>query len=99
MNETESATTSFAEDVSKAASKVSELWLYPAIMYQKGAWKIVDNEAFFKMPKVLFTDKYKSLSAEAKLLYGLMLDRMHLSAINGWCDKNGEGFIFVSVRD
>lgn len=37
MNETESATTSFAKDVSKAASKVSELWLYPAIMYQKGA--------------------------------------------------------------
>ena len=59
----------------------------------------VDNEAFFKMPKVLFTDKYKSLSAEAKLLYGLMLDRMHLSAINGWCDINGEVFIFVSVRD
>ncbi|EGT4540861.1 replication initiator protein A [Thermoguttaceae bacterium LCP21S3_D4] len=51
------------------------------------------------MPKVLFTDKYKSLSAEAKLLYGLMLDRMHLSAINGWCDINGEVFIFVSVRD
>ena len=59
----------------------------------------MDNEAFFKMPKVLFTDKYKSLSAEAKLLYGLMLDRMHLSAINGWCDINGEVFIFVSVRD
>ncbi len=29
----------------------------------------MDNEAFFKMPKVLFTDKYKGLSAEAKLLY------------------------------
>ena len=59
----------------------------------------MDNEAFFKMPKVLFTDKYKSLSAEAKLLYGLMLDRMHLSAINGWCDINGVVFIFVSVGD
>ena len=33
----------------------------------------MDNETFFKMPKVLFTDKYKDLSAEAKLLYGLML--------------------------
>ena len=36
MNETESVTTSFAEDVLKAASRVSGLWLYPAIMYQKG---------------------------------------------------------------
>ena len=37
MNETVSVTTNFAEDVLKAASKVSELWLYHAIMYQKGA--------------------------------------------------------------
>ena len=59
----------------------------------------MDNEAFFKMPKVLFTDKYKSLSAEAKLLYGLMLDRMHLSAINGWCDINGEVFIFYTIAE
>jgi len=36
MNETESAITSFAEDVSTAASRVSEWWLYPATMYQKG---------------------------------------------------------------
>ena len=43
MNETESVITSFAEDVSTAVSRVSELWLYPATMYQKGAWKIVDN--------------------------------------------------------
>ena len=57
----------------------------------------MDNEAFFKMPKVLFTERYKGLSAEAKLLYGLMLDRMQLSAINGWCDKNGEVFIFYTI--
>ena len=59
----------------------------------------MDNEAFFKMPKALFTDKYKGLSAEAKLLYGLMLDRMNLSAINGWCDKNGEVFIFYTIAE
>ena len=49
------------------------------------------------MPKVLFTEAYKDLSAEAKLLYGLMFDRMQLSAINGWCDKNGEVFIFYTI--
>ena len=57
------------------------------------------SKIFFKMPKVLFTDKYKGLSAEAKLLYGLMLDRMQLSAINGWCDKNGEVFIFYTIAE
>ena len=59
----------------------------------------MDNESFFKMPKVLFTDKYNGLSAEAKLLYGLMLDRMQLSAINCWCDKNGEVFIFYTIAE
>lgn len=37
MSETESATTSFAEDVSTVASRASGLWLSPATMYQKGA--------------------------------------------------------------
>lgn len=37
MNETESAITSFARDVLTTASRVSGQWLYPAIMYQKGA--------------------------------------------------------------
>ena len=59
----------------------------------------MDNESFFKMPKMLFTERYKALSAEAKLLYGLMLDRMQLSAINGWCDKNGEVFIFYTIAE
>ena len=57
------------------------------------------SNIFFKMPKLLFTDEYKDLSAEAKLLYGLMLDRMQLSAINGWCDKNGEVFIFYTIAE
>lgn len=57
------------------------------------------NKIFFKMPKALFTERYKGLSAEAKLLYGLMLDRMRLSAINDWCDKNGEIFIFFTISE
>jgi len=49
------------------------------------------NEAekyvFYKIPKALFTDdKYKSVSTDAKMLYGLLLDRMYLSAKNGWID-------------
>lgn len=59
----------------------------------------MNNEAFFKMPKVLFSEKYADLSAEAKLLYGLRLDRTQLSAVNNWCDKNGEVFIFFTITE
>lgn len=39
---------------------------------------------FYKVPKALFTEeKYKPVSTDAKMLYGLLLDRMHLSAKNG----------------
>ena len=37
--------------------------------------------SFYRLPKVLFTDpQFRSISAEAKILYGLLLDRMSLSA-------------------
>lgn len=50
------------------------------------------NEAeqftFFRIPKVLFRDeRFKDMSTDAKLLYGLMLDRMGLSIRNQWLDE------------
>ena len=46
--------------------------------------------AFYRVPKVLFTnDRFKYLSAEAKTLYGILLDRVPLSAKNGWIDEQG----------
>ncbi len=42
---------------------------------------------FYRIPKILFKDKrFKSISTVAKVLYGLMLDRMSLSVKNGWFD-------------
>ena len=36
--------------------------------------------SFYRIPKVLFTEeRFRSVSAEAKVLYGLLLDRMSLS--------------------
>ena len=44
---------------------------------------------FYRVPKILFKDqKFKKLSSDAKLLYGLMLDRMSLSIKNGWLFRN-----------
>ena len=40
--------------------------------------------SFYRIPKVLFTDeRYRAVSLEARTLYGLLLDRMSLSARNG----------------
>ena len=40
-----------------------------------------DQYNFYRIPKILLTDRrYKDVSLEAKVLYGLLLDRMGLSA-------------------
>lgn len=57
------------------------------------------NDTFFKMPKRLFTDEnFQFMSIEAKVLYGLMLDRMSLSRVNGWSDSNNRLYIIYSVK-
>ena len=44
--------------------------------------------AFYRVPRLLIKDeRFKGLSSDAKLLYGLMLDRMSLSMKNGWLDE------------
>lgn len=49
---------------------------------------------FYKVPKVLCTEEeFRKLSSDAKLLYGLLLDRVSLSQKNGWID--GEGRVYV----
>ena len=38
-----------------------------------------DQFSFYRVPKVMFTDPaFQNVSAEAKILYGLFLDRMGL---------------------
>ena len=56
--------------------------------------------SFYRIPKVLFTEeRFKSVSAEAKVLYGLLLDRMSLSAKNGWQDKENRVYIIFTIED
>lgn len=55
---------------------------------------------FYRIPKILFTDKrFSSVSVEAKVLYGLMLDRMSLSLKNGWIDKENRVYIYFKLED
>ena len=59
--------------------------------------KQADQFTFYRLPKVLITVKrFKDLSDSAKLLYGLMLDRMALSVKNGWLDEHNRVYIKYS---
>ena len=59
-----------------------------------------ESYTFYRIPKVMFTeDRFKGLSCEAKVLYGLMLDRMSLSTKNGWMDEEGKVYIVFPLSD
>ena len=56
--------------------------------------------SFFRIPKALFQEqRFQKLSTDAKTLYGILLDRMSLSAKNGWLDKQGRVFIIFTIED
>ena len=58
--------------------------------------------SYIAIPKVLFmSPQYQSLSAEAKLLYGLLDDRSSLSKKNGdaWKNKRGEYFVYFTQEE
>ena len=55
---------------------------------------------FYRIPKILITSQFfKKVSDSAKLLYGLMLDRMSLSIRNGWLDDDNRAYIFFTTND
>ena len=47
--------------------------------------------SYFRIPKALFQDhRFRQLSTDARTLYGILLDRMSLSAKNaGWTSRGG----------
>lgn len=62
----------------------------------------IDDELsynFYMMPKELFNTKYKTLSAEAKITYMLILDRLKLSKLNTWINENGELYLLYKREE
>ena len=56
--------------------------------------------SFYRIPKILFSqDKFWNVSTDAKLLYGIFLDRMNLSARNGWLDEAGRVYIIFTIEE
>ena len=56
--------------------------------------------SFFRIPKALFQEqRFQDLSTDAKILYGILLDRMSLSVKNGWLDEQNRVFIIFTIED
>jgi hypothetical protein len=59
-----------------------------------------DQYSFYRIPKVMFTaSRFAALSLEAKLLYGIMLDRMSLSVKNRWFDEKNRVYIIFTIQE
>lgn len=54
--------------------------------------------AFYRIPQVLFKDeKFAKLSTDAKVLYGLFLNRVSLSKKNHWIDEEGRVYVYYTL--
>ena len=50
--------------------------------------------SFYRIPKVLFTDpQFKPLSTDAKVLYGILLDKNH------WLDEQSRVYIIFTTEE
>ena len=53
---------------------------------------------FYRIPRRLILGaEFRFLSTDAKLLYGLLLDRVSLSQRNGWVDENGRIYVVFTL--
>ena len=62
--------------------------------------KEAESFSFFRIPKLLFTDPiFAKLSSDAKVLYGILLDRMNLSMKNNWIDEENKVYIIFTIEE
>ncbi len=56
------------------------------------------QESFYRLSKGLFTEeRYRDLTLDAKILYSILIDRMELSAYNGWKDEKGRLYLYYTT--
>ena len=59
-----------------------------------------DQFSFIRLPKVMLTEEmFSDLSISAKVLYGVLLDRMTLSRKNAWFDEENRVFIIYQIGE
>ena len=58
-----------------------------------------ESYSFYRIPKMLFTEEiFEAMSTDAKVLYGLLLDRISLSRENGWMDDVGRVYVYYTIK-
>lgn len=67
--------------------------------YKRITLSDVVEERFYKIPKFLFTDPFKSVSNDAKIAYALLRDRNELSIKNNWVNERGEVYLLFTRID
>ena len=59
-----------------------------------------DQFSFIRIPRVMLTENtFAGLSIQAKVLYGVLLDRMSLSRKNAWFDEMNRVFIIYQIGE
>ena len=59
-----------------------------------------DQFSFIRIPRVLLVDSlFEPLTIQAKLLYGVLLDRMGVSMRNGWFDEKNRVYIIYQISE
>lgn len=59
-----------------------------------------DQYSFIRIPKAMMTeDVFAPLSVEAKILYGLLLDKMSASVKNQWLDEENKAYVIYQITD
>lgn len=59
----------------------------------------VVNSTFYQVPKFLFTEEFKGLNSDARLLYGMLKDRHELSLKNKWLTDDGDVFLIFTRQE
>jgi hypothetical protein len=60
----------------------------------------IDNESFFKIPQVIvYSPRFREMSANTKLAYAILRDRLSLSRKNGWYDENGRIYLNYTITN
>ncbi|MDE8172146.1 replication initiator protein A [Erysipelothrix rhusiopathiae] len=59
----------------------------------------VVNSTFYQVPKFLFTEEFKELNSDARLLYGMLKDRHELSLKNKWLTDDGDVYLIYTRQE
>lgn len=60
----------------------------------------IEWNSYITIPKAfIINEEYKNISAETKLMYGLLIDRMKISIENKWIDEKGRCYLIYTVEE